>query len=347
MLIDHGADINAVSKDKKTPLHLAKDPHVAEILMKNNADHKKDNKEQVDPPLLTAAFQGNLEVCRVLVEGGVDVNLQDERGRTALFMAVRANKAEVLSYLLSQGANPNILSEGLAPIHKAVKSRLLEMTQILADGGADINLQTKEPSPPVYHVDPWELTPVYLASKEGQVEILQFLLDKGADLSIRSEHKSTPLHVAKSGEIAQLLVEHGADVNALQIYNNTPLHYAKSAEVAKVLIENGADIHCTGPEFKRTSPPVISNDHLGVQMELIKAGVDIHSRGRGDQTILHNTIDPTVITFLVKNGLDINVKDGRGHTPRHYTCDYSQYDSRKESKRVACTLLKQYGGVDE
>ena len=326
---------------------MAKDPHVAKILLNKETGHGKNEKEEVDPPLVTAAHQGNLEVCKVLVEEGVDVNLQDKRGRTALFMSVVANKTDVLHYLLAQGANPNILSEGLAPIHKAVKSRSLEMTQILADGGADINLQTKEPSPPVYHVDPWGLTPIYLASLKGQVEILQFLLDEGADLSILSESKSTPLHVANSGEIAQLLIEHGADVNALQEYNETPLHYAKNAEIAKVLIENGADIHCIGPEFKRTSPPVVHNDHLGVQMELIKAGADIHSRGRGDQTILHNTIDPEVITFLVKNGLDINVKDDRGLTPYHYTCDYSQYDSRKESKKVACALMRQYGGVDE
>ena len=55
--------------------------------------------------LLVAAKKDNMEVAKILVEHGCDVDESDSLGRTALLIAAKNNSARTVSFLISEGAD--------------------------------------------------------------------------------------------------------------------------------------------------------------------------------------------------------------------------------------------------
>ena len=65
---------------------------------------------------------GDIEVARVLVEKGADVNLQSLSGYTPLHVAALSGKAELVQFLLEKGANRDLQDhDKLTPAERAVR----------------------------------------------------------------------------------------------------------------------------------------------------------------------------------------------------------------------------------
>lgn len=59
-------------------------------------------------PLHCAAFKGQLEVVKMLLDKGCPVDIRNAQKETALTLAVMYNRAETVKYLLEKGANPRV-----------------------------------------------------------------------------------------------------------------------------------------------------------------------------------------------------------------------------------------------
>ena len=108
IFLDAGADVNEAPT--QTPQHsplmyAAEGGHVAvgEALLANGADIEQVDAYN-DPALNVAAFNGNLEFTKMLVEAGAELNVVGYGGRTAVAHAKNRNHQEVVDYLLSVGA---------------------------------------------------------------------------------------------------------------------------------------------------------------------------------------------------------------------------------------------------
>jgi ankyrin repeat protein len=64
-----------------------------------------------------ATYYNNLESVKILIEAGEDINHKHNGVYTPLTTAIRDNRTEILSYLLSHGADPNAPGEGLPLIN--------------------------------------------------------------------------------------------------------------------------------------------------------------------------------------------------------------------------------------
>ncbi|PGH09015.1 hypothetical protein AJ79_05810 [Helicocarpus griseus UAMH5409] len=102
MLIDLGADLDARAVDGRTPLDYAigAEELVAKELVEAGAciDYRNDSGVTL---LMRAARHGYVTVCRMLLDRGLDVNVQDEfNGWTALFWAMIKSEEKCVNLLL-------------------------------------------------------------------------------------------------------------------------------------------------------------------------------------------------------------------------------------------------------
>ncbi len=105
-LIDHGASTNINRNNGKTLLHLTESPALVLKLIKLGADVNARTNEEGLTPLHMAAFSGNLEKMKILVENGADVNIKDyDSHLTPLdWLIVEGFTHDMAKLLISHGA---------------------------------------------------------------------------------------------------------------------------------------------------------------------------------------------------------------------------------------------------
>ena len=89
--------------------------------------------------LFRAAMNGDLaEVKRLVIDCGVDPNIQDFNGWTPLHHAAQSGHLNVVKLLLEHGANPNIQNNnGNTPLHLAARRDYCVIVRLLLEHGAD------------------------------------------------------------------------------------------------------------------------------------------------------------------------------------------------------------------
>jgi ankyrin repeat protein len=172
-----------------------------------------------DTALHMAAAAWRREVATLLVARGADCRATNRRGAQPLHYAADANRwdptpqAEMIEYLLSVGADPNALDgAGVAPLHRAVRTRSLAAVRALLDGGANPRLPNKAGS-----------TPLHLAvqttgrggsgslhAREQQVGIVRLLLERGATVADQDKKGKTVQQAATGNWSRALLREASA-----------------------------------------------------------------------------------------------------------------------------------------
>ena len=80
-----------------------------------------------------------VEIMRTLIDRGINVNLTDDRGTTALMIAARNYNADTVSQLIAAGADVNARSsDGDTPIIFAAYSGDIDIARVLIEAGADV-----------------------------------------------------------------------------------------------------------------------------------------------------------------------------------------------------------------
>ena len=89
-------------------------------------------------PLSAAAFRGDTEEMRSLIEQGADANVSDRHGNTALHIASRYGNQPAVKILLPMIHDLNTGNElGYTALHYAAKNGHIEILQLLISNGAD------------------------------------------------------------------------------------------------------------------------------------------------------------------------------------------------------------------
>jgi ankyrin repeat protein len=146
--------------------------------------------------LMEAAFTGNLEDVRRLVNDGTPVNAIDTEKRTPLMFASFNGHAPVAEYLLDVGAEIDSKdSNGRTALMYASSGPFGETVKLLLTRGAEVNVQgTLE-----------GFTSLMTAAAEGQLEVVRHLLDHGADRSLEDTDGDTALTFARQNGHAEVV----------------------------------------------------------------------------------------------------------------------------------------------
>jgi ankyrin repeat protein len=103
-LLDQGADANARNQSQYTPLHIAMNDAMVKLLLDLGADVNSRDRYQRTP--LNLAM--NVAKARLLVNRGAQLTAVDEDGRNALHRAAHCARLDLCLFLVSRGLDPNI-----------------------------------------------------------------------------------------------------------------------------------------------------------------------------------------------------------------------------------------------
>ena len=233
-LIYHGADINAKDTFSSTPISYAvsldneflvqtlidfgakfkesgfhdaifesiknMSTNMFEILMRNGLDINKKYKDRSHHfKLLHYATEvENLNVIKILIENGANINENNDISQTPLHISLIRKAREIAKFLIRNGASVNLKvkidNETVTPLHLAILYSWQDIIEHLVTNGADINA-----------LDWCNDSPLHYAVQTNNEEAVKLLLKNAADLSIKNGNNQTALDVAKDKKYQQIL----------------------------------------------------------------------------------------------------------------------------------------------
>ena len=166
-------------------------------------------------PFSMAAKKGFVDLINLFLSYNIDINQQNNIGRTALHFACKHGHTDVVSLLINAGAEINIKDTyGQLPVHLSTA----EILDLLFINGADINAQDED-----------GCTPLICASIDNKTNIIQKLISYGCNLNIQDNQGNTALMSAcdwNNYDIVLKLISYGCDLDMQNVNCETALMIA-------------------------------------------------------------------------------------------------------------------------
>jgi ankyrin repeat protein len=129
-----------------------------QLLLSNKANPNAKNGDG-DTPAHIAAFPDKLDMFEALVQGGADLKVKNNDGKTA---------------------SDKLLMESAAMGNEKAAKRAIEL-------GANVNAVFQNPA---------NWTPSHNAAQTGSLPVIDLLLKNGADITLKDSEGRTALHIA-------------------------------------------------------------------------------------------------------------------------------------------------------
>ncbi|KAL5334907.1 ankyrin repeat-containing domain protein [Aspergillus crustosus] len=279
LLLKAGTDVNQNFRGKYSPLACAVDFNLSTKL-----DWRSPNGFGVTHYL---SKQAPVSLIERLINRGVDPELTNPQGGTAIWTAFVVDNHEVMHYLAS-------VVKGL--LHYACRLRNREKVRLFVDAGADINLASAC----------WCVTSDDRADE--CIEILQYLVDKGADVNVPGGYLKYILNNAcllSKPEVIEFLIAQKAEVDVKGSLGRTPAHlvcyrgiehyqklnpsddaltardHTNRTALHYAVMSGDVDLH---PEYQKTYKQLVGDDDTRDMADmiryLIKEGFDLTATGK-------------------------------------------------------------------
>ncbi|KAF4635278.1 hypothetical protein G7Y89_g2831 [Cudoniella acicularis] len=350
ILLEHGADIHKRSEDLSVRRHLPKNRMKQRRIQKTALGFSPIHgwartNSKYQNTASDVAFSGQAEVKEVLelfLDAGADIDAQDERGRTALFVENRLTvdqQAVFISMLLRHGANAQIVDfDGGNPLHHLAsrggmyKERIQTPAfQLLLNAGLDINSVRKSDG----------YTPLIVAAENQLMDPTDFK-EFGADFDIQDLDGNTAFHHACSSWRMEerhaktwLSFSNPAIQNKVGRLALNNFRWGNGAEgrlkSIALMIEKGLFLESRDYLGRTPLLAFLSDDNCkGCEHfveELLRLGANAKARDYHGKTVSHLSYQDadsgdvemkvTLTKTLVDAGVDINALDHSGNTVFH------------------------------
>lgn len=298
-----------------------------------------------------AAYGGNPENVKLLLDMNSDVNALDSRGNTPLIFAAGSGLTNPAVYDLfnakgvnlkeqknTQGANLLLLA---APFLQNEK----DLTYFTEKGLA-LN-STDEEGNGIFNY----------ASRKGNIDFLKLLISKNVDYKSPNKKGGNAFMFAAQGtrgfnnsiEVYEYLKNLGLIPNVVTQEGSSPLHYIANSKADKGIFEfflnAGANVDQKDAEGNTPFLNASSRNSLEIVQLMAKNSKDLSAVNEKGQSglmlaVANNT--PEVTEFLLAEGLDAQAKDSSGNTLAFYVVE-SFSEKNPESFDKKLKLLQNKG----
>ncbi len=231
---------------------LLSEPYFEEAAKLFSGESMEQLDSQGEAAVHLAAREGHVGMLRVMIEKGVDMNLEKDTparaGMTPLHEACETGNLEVVKLLMEAGADDTAKDvEGETPAHYALREKRnsdrgdMEKKAAVLKELKNLDIPRNDGKTPL------------LLLQYVHRDLLPIFLERGVDLNHRDNEGRTAMMLNPGKDMVKELIRAGADVNLADNEGNTALHYALqeySEGTARYLIKKGADYNCANNDGK-------------------------------------------------------------------------------------------------
>ncbi len=308
-------------------------------------------------PLHLAASGGNLEIVKMLVEAGADVNAGDNENDTPLHIsAMDTSKAAISYYLLEHGASVNYEDQfKTTPFHFAAIGGDIALISLMLDKGANVNAANANRITPlcyaagrrhpeavrlllskgadINHIKNHGERPVFDAARGGLVEIMEIFIQNGADINVVDSNNIGLLVPAaefdRNVDMISFLINKGLDPNAASNNGLTPLLLASwrgNINIARALLDHGASPNIASESGELPLHSAVESKNLELCELFLGTGASANAaQSKTGYSPLHLAAingNKEAAELLLSKGADLAVRDIYGNTPLFHACKY-------------------------
>jgi serine/threonine-protein phosphatase 6 regulatory ankyrin repeat subunit B len=149
--------------------------------------------------------EGNRETVELFIKAGMDVNIKDAKGITALVVAVNNGNNGLAELLIDSGADVNVRVARISLLLLSLYDENYALAKLLIEEGIDVNIQDNN-----------GMTALMIVVGSENLELTKLLIKKGADVKAVDDYGRTALMLVPEKEtgdfarIADLLRKAGA-----------------------------------------------------------------------------------------------------------------------------------------
>eukprot|EP00026_Physarum_polycephalum_P002276 Phypoly_transcript_02282.p1 GENE.Phypoly_transcript_02282~~Phypoly_transcript_02282.p1 ORF type:complete len:904 (+),score=144.77 Phypoly_transcript_02282:302-2713(+) len=232
---------------------------------------QKVNPTEGEAPILKAADGGNLEIMKLLLEMGADINSMDSENMTVLQCAIMGGHSQLADFLLDSGAVWQTGKAKYSTLYIACASGLPGIAQRLISMGADVN-----------EIDSKKTFPLKGVAESGHLDILFLLMQAGVS---SSDHTT-----AEALRAACMKIKHEESDDRVTPFVDTEERenpkakkeqaWGRHAEVIKILLNRGT------PILPHSVFNIAFTGNVDLLRELARKNVDFEIRSANGTTPL-------------------------------------------------------------
>ncbi|XP_050312552.1 rabankyrin-5 [Anthonomus grandis grandis] len=340
LLIKGGADINVRNGQDLTLLHQAimkEDAETALYLLQHGADVNALTSHS-ETPLQLAIYYKLPEVVDALCSKGVDMSVRDGAGVCALWATLESGEERIANILVKHGADTDCwtycpdVGYRQTLLHRAIDENKEEAAIFLIRAGCDL----QSPRIPEGGSDAVKdlQTPLHLCCVWGLEPVARALIEHGANVSARDAELRTPLHCAienRQEEIIDLLLNvPEIDLSLLDKNGLSPFACAlthRNHKAARAILDKqptaSEQYDSRGRNFLHVA---VKNDDVESTLFLLTVNVDVNSRVRDAIMTppLHLAArysGETLLRSLILAGARVNDRDAQKRTALHVAAE--------------------------
>lgn len=276
-----------------------------------------------DSQLMMAAYDGDLDKMRRLVDQGHDVNQANKYGATALYFAAGGTRTqptlkgstEAVKFLLQHGAKVNNKSSinGYTTLMAACSNRNAESVSLLLEYGEDVNALTKDGR-----------SALTIAADLLELEIVRLLLEHGARVNgYADKFGQTPLIAAVAASPDFTFTVHNEANEAIQ---QDAIKLTHALKIVKLLLSNNVDVNIKDHDGKSALTYAVAESNPLLVRALLEQGANPNitdqSYGNATPLILAAGVRSlSIAEMLIKNGAKVNARDKLGKSALDYAIE--------------------------
>lgn len=207
LMIENGASLSITNNQGKNALNIAYDCSNIDLMefFIQKYSLSCSIKDNINV-LLEALLKNDINEFKQLIEGCNNrciINIDNRYGETALMIACRKNKPEIVKILIDNDAALNTKNNNReTALSIACNYNNTEIASLLIEKGALLSIKNNK-----------QETPLIICTRNNNVDLVKLLLEKGASTSIKNSRKETALDIAKKNKFTNL-------IQLLSKYNN-------------------------------------------------------------------------------------------------------------------------------